>query len=167
MFKSMFISWGKRKSREQIELFLTPFTMRDPAENGPIMGMVALVHAQTNKKDPEFQMILNSDRGVSSLELGMQIIHLNRLFNELHKARRTDDAIAVKFWNTTFRCMQHDEFHSLGIRLWEHAKQSFPHAEAWLREARAKVPPSGTGIGMATLDAAISLSRFVPPRFIQ
>ena len=165
MLKSLFLRWSKSKSDEQIRSFLDPFLARSTEANGPTLKMAFLIYAQFVGKDPTFQKALDSPRGNPNIELSVKIIELNGLIKQLITDGRVDEASALRFWNTTFRCMQYADFHSHGSRLWNHTGKLRFETRSWLIEKRRLASQTTVPSTSTAIDKAIELVECVPLQF--
>jgi hypothetical protein len=165
MIMKLFAKWGLRASEKEITSFLSVFSQGDVEKNGIVLGMAALLHHRLTEKDPEFEALLNSNKGENQGPLSVYIIHLNRLFNEFRKLGRSDEAAATKLWNITVRCMTDESLHHHGVSLWKIASSSFLGARKWMETRLEYAEKAGHHRDAADLKSALKLYNFVPPQF--
>lgn len=143
MFKKLFLKWGLKASEKEIVHFINNFSMADVEQNGPVLGMAALLHYQLAKSDPEFEKLVNSRKGENLGPISAYILTLNRHVKECHRAGRLEQGAGTMLWNITFRCMGDESFHHHGVTLWRTASQSFPGAKQWLEEMVQRTKEAG------------------------
>lgn len=165
MIGKLFLNWGLRKSEKEITSFLDTFSRLGTSEIGKVVGMAALFHHQYSQKDPEFEVLLNSDRGNNQGPISIRVLELNKLVNDMHRAGRLEDAASMKLWNITFRCMTHETLHHYGLLLWQIASTGFSEAKQWLQARLEYAEKSGHQRDAPNLSKALRLYNFIPPQF--
>ena len=158
--------WGLKRSEREIMDFLLRFQSVFPDEKGHVMGMAALLHFQIEAKNPEFRKIIRSLPNENIGQITNMILEFNRLLKELTRARRLDEAVALRLWIVTLRCMSSPSFQHHGIDLWRTAAHSFAAGEAWIKEQIRSERSRGNSKNVESLVKAFAQSRFIPPQFV-
>ena len=98
----------------------------------------------------------NSKLGERQKQISNQIVELNGLMNQLHKAGQSDMVAAVKVWNITLRCLSNNSFSHYGSTIWRILDPESNVLGIELYIEQAQTPHTQEAIGLAG---------YVPPAF--
>ena len=155
MFKWM-AKKGLERSESEITEFISQIEGISGEEHAFLMSRVAIMHAALTKQDFEIGMSFNSKLGERQKQISSQIVELNGLMNQLHKAGQSDMVAAVKVWNITLRCLSNNSFSHYGSTIWRilDPKSNVLGIELYIKQAQT--PHTQEAIGLAG---------YVPPAF--
>lgn len=165
MIKEIILKWGLRSSEKEIVSFLDLLSQGNAQQNGAVVGMAALFHHQYTEKDPDFQVLVNSQKGENCGPISTYVMKLSWLVNDFNKEGRHNEAVAMKLWNTTFRCMSDASLHHHGVSLWKVASRSFPEAKMWLEANLEHAENAVHARDTPNLKNALNIYNFIPPQF--
>jgi hypothetical protein len=165
VIKELVLKWALRHSETEVVTFLGHFAGCELDHKGAVVGMAALMHHQYAEMDPDFRVLVRSQKDTNHGLISKYIVEMNCLINDFNKADRLNAAAAMKLWNVTFRCMSNATLHHHGVTIWATASESFPHAQQWLAAKLEAAERAGDKRDVQNLRVALELYDFVPPQF--